>query len=118
MSRLQTLNAKGLSPDLPSPGAAAHLVDYLFELGPVTAGAAGPAPIGWPDLQAWQQSTGVELQAWESRGLRRLSYEYLDASQAAQAPDCPAPYSRAPTPDHRARVARDMRAIFNARKNH
>jgi hypothetical protein len=118
MTRLQTLQAKGMSPDLPDAGLAAHLVGYLFEVGPIAHGPSGPVPVSWPDLQAWQQATGIELQTWEARALRRLSYDYLDATLAAKSPTSPAPYAAQPSPDNRQAVANAVRNIFGKRKPH
>jgi hypothetical protein len=115
MTRLQTLQAKGLSPDLPDAGLAAHLLGYLFEVGPI---APGPEPVSWTELQAWQHATGIELQTWEARALRRLSYDYLDATLEAQSPTCPAPYTEQPSIDNRQAVANAVRHIFGNRKTH
>lgn len=72
-------------PDNPAP----HLVDWLFEIGPAT----GEHPIGFADLVAWQDITGVELDPWEARTLRRLSAEYLAQRHASRDPGAPPPYS-------------------------
>lgn len=118
MTRLQKIQSQGVAPAMPPPGMAAYLADYLFDAGPVTHNAMGSAPLGWQDLQAWQRSTGIELQAWEARALRRLSHTYLGASQAALAPDCPPPWSAQPTPERRAHISHSLRNIFKSMKVH
>lgn len=91
MSRLQQIEAKGAQPCLPPEGAAAYLTGYLFDAGPVGYGAMGPVPLSHSEIAAWQQNTGIELAAWEARAIRTLSSDYLVASNAADAHDCP-PY--------------------------
>jgi hypothetical protein len=118
MTRLQTLREKGLQPDLPSAGLAAYLVDYLFEAGPVVSNAMGAQPLGWPDLAAWQQGTGIELQPWEARALRHLSTVYLASAQAAQAHDCPPPWSCDPDPDRRDLIGNALKNIFQGLRKH
>lgn len=56
-------------------------------------GGLGAAPIGWRDLSAWQEITGVDLMAWEARALRQLSAEYVGASQDAKDPSAPPPWT-------------------------
>jgi len=112
MSRLQQLTKQGLSPSLPHPGVGEHLIGYLMEAGPTQPGGMGMAPLGWCELESWQRSTGIALQAWEARTLRRLSCEYVAAANDAADPACPAPYSTAPTPDQRELVSRQIRTAL------
>ena len=116
MSRLQTLRQNDAQPDMPEAGAAQYLLAYLFDAGPLVNSANGSAALSWQDLSAWQIGTGVELQAWESRAIRKLSQVYLRASIDAQAPDCPAPYTEQPTPDQREHIASALRSIFGQLK--
>lgn len=91
-TRQQRLQAQGLEPDFPPLDAGHHLLGYLWDVGPVTGGDMGAAPLSWQEMASWQAQTGIELQPWEARLLRRLSGDYLEAHHAARAPDCPAPY--------------------------
>lgn len=118
MTRLQTMQAKDQVPDLPALGAAGHLAGYLFDCGPVAHASMGAAPLGWQEIQAWERVTGIELQTWEARGLRRLSIEYLVSSQAAQDPNCPPPWTDQPTPQQRDRISHALRNIFGSLKGH
>lgn len=52
----------------------------------------GHVPLTHSEIKAWQDNSGIELTWWEAKTLRRLSAEYLTESQAAMAPDCPAPW--------------------------
>jgi hypothetical protein len=114
-TRLDSLMKRDLQPDLPDPGPAAHLIDYLFDMGPVMSGGMGPVPLSHSEIQAWQQNTGVELRAWEASTLRRLSIEYLSTSADARDPSCPAPFTVAPQEDRRTVVARMIGATLGAR---
>ena len=91
--RLQTLQARGVDPDLPDPGPAGYLAGYLWEIGPTVSGGMGPAPIGWRDMQAWQDVTGMQLQPWEARLLRQCSQVYIAQLHDAEAHDAAAPYT-------------------------
>ena len=93
-------------------GAAGHLVGYLFEVGPVGYGAMGPVPLSHSELAAWQVNTGIELAAWEAKALRRLSMDYLAASNAAQAADCPPFYTERPVSENRSAVNNAVRNIL------
>lgn len=115
MTRMQQIENAGRTPDLPPIGAAGHLVGYLFDAGPVSHGSMGPVPLSHADLAAWQANTGIELQAWEARGLRKLSTAYVAASQDAQQADCPPFYIEKPANDHRQAVSDGVRSIFGAR---
>ncbi len=116
MTRLERMEAQGQQPPLPPMGAAGHLVGYLFEVGPACYGAMGPVPLSHLELAAWQSNSGIELAAWEAQALRRLSGDYVAASQAAQAPDCP-PYwiDAATVADQRPALADAARSIFGGR---
>lgn len=112
MTRMQSLRAAGSPINLPDPGAAAHLVGVLFDVGPVGYGAMSAVPLSWPEINAWQQATGVELASWEARAIRRLSGEYLTMLQQAEDPACPAPWVNQDDIDRRAAVADKVRAVF------
>ena len=75
---------------------AAYLIGYLFEIGPTLAGGMGESPLPDTEIEAWQRNTGIELQSWEARAVKRLSREYLSESQAATEPNRPCPWPAAP----------------------
>lgn len=77
------------------PCDAYYLIPYLFEIGPTVAAGMSEGAIGHCEVQAWQANTGIELNAWEARSLRRLSLVYLGESFKAKKPDCPAPWPEA-----------------------
>jgi hypothetical protein len=101
--------AMGTDPEMP-PCDAQYLAAYLFEVGPSIAGAMGEGPLTHAELLAWQSNTGIELNAWESRMLKRLSSEYLNAAFSAKEPACLPPWTDAPdVATDEARVAADMK---------
>jgi len=56
----------------------------------------GESPLPDTEIEAWQRNTGIELQSWEARAVKRLSREYLSESQAATEPNRLCPWSAAP----------------------
>lgn len=112
VSRREALKRGGiLEPGMPSCDAP-HLVAWLFEIGPTLPAGMGEGPLTHGELQSWQLNTGIALQSWETRLLRRLSLDYLNESHKARARDCPAPWGDAPVPNLKAERTRDaLRAL-------
>jgi hypothetical protein len=78
--------------DPPMPEVnAGYLLDHLFEIGPTMSAGGYPGPITHEEIMAWMELTGVPLQPWESRFIRRLSCEYIAEQHRAAKPDCPEP---------------------------
>lgn len=71
-------------PEMPPLDDGGYLVGYLLEIGPVQASGMGQGPISHESILAWQTLTGIELQPWEARALRRLSGEYLSEQHRAE----------------------------------
>ena len=82
-SRRERLKKQGIEqPDMP-PCDCLHLAGYLFEIGPMVMAGMGDGPLSHADLGAWMRNTGIALNPWECRALRRASIEYCnEASQA------------------------------------
>jgi len=118
-SRLQALQAEGRDPDLPEADLS-YLAEYLLEIGPVLRGGAQPTPVTHQEIQSWQELTGIALQPWEVRFIRRLSHEYLAQVQTSVKPSAPPPWQPGATQERtREVVARKvqnaMRAFMQAR---
>lgn len=93
LSRREFLAKQGVSePDMPECDAM-HIIEYLFELGPIMSGAMSGAALTHSEIAAWQSNTGVRLQSWEARFLRQLSMDYLIESQLAAKLARPAPWN-------------------------
>ena len=114
MSRLEQFRRDGrpvVMPENPLP----YITDRLFEIGPVIPAGMGSGMVTWRDLSAWQDVTGIRLQAWEGRLLRRLSGVYLEQSRKSEKPDCPAPWMDGDEiAASRDRVASGLKAMFKA----
>lgn len=93
-----------LLPDNPAP----YLTNWLFEIGPVE----GDGPISWQAMAAWEGVSGIELDPWEARTIRRLSAEYLSEYHQAKRRDRPAPYGEEQLSGDR--VADQFRAMMTA----
>lgn len=78
------------------PCDESRLLGYLFEVGPTIPAGMGEGPVTHSEIDAWQNNTGIQLNAWESRTLRRLSQDYAGQSHKSTARDCPAPWLDAP----------------------
>ena len=117
-SRRQKFKADGIAHVMPDPGPAAYLLGVFFDVGPVRSEGMGPFPLGYSDLQAWQQCMGVRLSPWEVGVLRDLSRAYCGELGAAADPQVAAPGSSAETPkqalQRRERVSKGLGAMLRA----
>jgi hypothetical protein len=84
-------------PEMPPLDRCGYLVRYLFEIGPVLQGAAGPVQLTNQEIAAWQELTATRLQPWEARFLRKLSREYANESHLGERRDRPAPWEEQKT---------------------
>lgn len=91
MSRRKVLETDGIEPDLP-PCRSLSLVECLFEIGPTLTGSMGDSPLTHSEIRSWQKNTGITLESWETRALRRLSTDYLIQAQKAKSRTCPPPW--------------------------
>lgn len=91
-------------PELPPVDAGAYLVAYLFEVGPIAAGAAGAIPVPYEELIYWQEGIGLTLNPWEFRMLRLLSAEYVVMSKLAEKKECPAPWVDPDSEEHKTKI--------------
>ncbi|EPR09869.1 hypothetical protein M527_07005 [Sphingobium indicum IP26] len=85
------MRADGIAIDLPD-NPAPYLVDWLSEVGPLSATGMGPASLAWSEIRDWQSLIGIELTPWEARTLHRLSRDFHHQMQWAKKPNCPPPY--------------------------
>lgn len=71
---------------------AFYILDYLFELG-ITLGEHA---ITHSELRAWMDNTGIDLSAWESQTIKKLSEAYLSGSYESKKADSETPWEDAP----------------------
>lgn len=91
LSRKDRMKRDGIVPAMP-PNPAPHLIGWLTEMGITEATGVGPVPLSWREISEWQRNTGVHLQPWEARLIRKLSVSYLAASHDAESETCPPPW--------------------------
>lgn len=68
-----------------------YLFSYLLEIGVMTNNGTGNVPLSWQDLAAWIQVTGINLDAWEVKVIRRASEIYVNQLELSRKPDAPMP---------------------------
>jgi len=111
-SRLKAIKADGGIPEYPPMPLCEYLVGYLWDAGPTMPGGMGHTPLTHSEIKAWQDNTGTVLTCWEAQTLRSLSSAYLAESQAAEAPDCPAPWTKEITEEAREDVSKKVQNAF------
>lgn len=100
-------------PDMPPVDVGGHLIGYLFEIGPAAPGAAGAVTISHQEIVAWQTLTGVRLQSWEARFIKRLSAEYVTELHKAEKPSRMSPWQSTDSAPSRADVAKALQAAID-----
>ena len=78
--------------ELPTVDGAEHLLEILFDIGPVVSNGFGASPISEQEIWCWQQNRQTPLSSWECATIRQLSKEYANMLQDAQDPSCPPPF--------------------------
>ncbi|MFA7278908.1 MAG: hypothetical protein WC100_02325 [Sterolibacterium sp.] len=99
-------------PEMPPLEEGSYLVGYLLELGPVHASGMGQGPISHESILAWQALTGIELEPWEARLLRRLSCDYLSESHRAQKLGCEPPWKIEGVKREQTALQQSLRALI------
>lgn len=108
------MKADDIAPSLPW-NPLPYIVEFLMEIGPVLPAGMSIGKIEWRDIAAWQDVTGIELEPWEARMIRRLSADYLSEMRRAEKPDAPAPFTEEDqTEARREAVARKVENAFKA----
>ncbi|MBY0237867.1 MAG: hypothetical protein K2X55_00985 [Burkholderiaceae bacterium] len=87
--RLQDEYGSDFEPDMPAVDGFEHMVEYLWQVGPVV----GDGAVTHAELHFFQQNTGIVLSEWEATTLRRLSVAYLNESHSATEPSCAPPWA-------------------------
>lgn len=75
--------------------SAPWVLDYLLEVGPVSAGGLGLSALSWSEIRAWSRLTRTPLTPDTARLLRHLSQVYVAALHASSDPAQP-PYWACP----------------------
>lgn len=61
------------------PEILAYLMEWFYELSSGRRfGFSGPEPLGWSDIQAWDELTDRRLHKWEAQILKQLDNLWLN----------------------------------------
>jgi len=90
-----------------------ELVEWLYEIGPMSYTAMGVSPIGWSDIQSWQSVTGLALEPHEAQAIKNLSLAYVDQHERSKEANCPCPWFD-PTNVNRESVSDKIKDQFRA----
>lgn len=95
-----------MEPELPEV-VCQYLLGYFMEIGPVAAGGFGVAPVSHAEIEAWQRNTGIRLDPWEARAIRRASVAFVRTSHEAADENAEAPWADAPYVQRTPRMVAD-----------
>lgn len=119
LTQLKAREERGESPpelELPEiPEAVEHVVEYLFEVGPIV----GDHAVTFSEISAWRQETGVSLNEFEATTLRILSQAYVGMLHEASDAKCPPPLMRSnalPSKEDVSNKLRDFLRSMNSSK--
>jgi hypothetical protein len=98
--------------ELPNIEGLSYIVDYLFEVGPMT----GESSVTWQEVRAWREETGVTLDDFEVTSIVALSKAYAGMLYEARDPMTPPPHvtSIASLNEQKARAATRLRQILGS----
>lgn len=99
---------------MPPVHDASYILSYWQELGMVQSSAMGNTPLSASEIVAWQEGSGVLLQAWEFFILREMSKAYLVQFHESEKLDCPPPYGDLANNFDREIVSRKVSNAFQA----
>jgi len=71
---------------------AEYLVSYWRDLGFVSSGISGAAPLSATEIYAWCSLSALELEPWEFNAIRQMSQSYASYLHKGENPDEPPPY--------------------------
>lgn len=91
ISRRESLENEGFALDMPECEAF-YIIGYLMEIGISMSDRA----ITFGELESWQSTTGIRLESWEARIMKRLSDMYLSESHSMRDPQSVCPWVDAP----------------------
>ena len=82
--------------ELPPVEFADDIINAFHTIGRASYGGFGAMPITWSEINAFRECSGVDLQGWPARQLRKMSEQYC--SWLGKGAGFIAPYSRELTP--------------------
>lgn len=94
---------------LPEIDPCEHLVDYLFEAGPMV----GEHALTWQELDRWAARTGVDPSEFEASAIITLSRVYVAMLFDARDEHCPPPFAIEKTAEQKADVSKRFREMLH-----
>tara|TARA_R110000822_G_scaffold96629_3_gene219848 strand:+ start:1586 stop:1975 length:390 start_codon:yes stop_codon:yes gene_type:complete len=88
------MTTEEIEAELPEVFGFGYVLDLLFSVGVVVFTGTGVQSIGWPDIAAYSDLTGMPLSSWESSTIKRLSDTYASAVRLYDSSLIGRPYSR------------------------
>ena len=112
-TRLEYYQAQGSAlVELPAVNGFEHVLNALFDAGPVKAGMNSAEALGYTDIAAYMYATKTLLTGDECKMVRRMSRAYADQLVDSRDPNCAPPYVVAvATPEQRTKVDDGFRAL-------
>ena len=108
------LQANGGTPLFPEVARGEYLLAHWFDLGLTATSGMGLCPLSFQEINAFAKCNGVNLLAWESVTLRRMSAEYVMQLGAGEKPECPPPYGDPVNQFDREIVEKKISSAFRA----
>lgn len=96
------------------PVDAHYLVGYWQDLGMVSSGLSGAAPISAVEIDAWTRLSAVELEPWEFFALKQMSSAYCVELHLAEALDRLPPFGESATNFDRSVVSKKITNAFKS----
>lgn len=113
-SRAQHITERGGKPLFPKVRIMNYLIGYWLEMGRAKATGMGLGAFDATDLIAWQQGTGITLNAWEFRVLRKMSEVFAGFLPEARQIACKPPYGNPFNDFDRKKIDNKLRSVFDA----
>lgn len=103
----------------PDIDGAEYMVALLQEAGLVSATGMGVIPITWQEIEAWLNTTELDLSVWEKLTIKEMSEAYVSEFNSASAKDAAAPYVPAIEPEQidRKAVANKIGSVLRGFKH-
>jgi len=71
---------------------AEYIAAYWHDIGLVSSGSMGAAPLSSSEIYAWSTLSAVELEPWEFNAIRQMSQNYVSYLQKGENPAEPPPF--------------------------
>jgi hypothetical protein len=90
-TRVEKIISNGGEPLMPFVDAG-YIVAYWQDMGLVSSGSMGAAPLPASEIYAWSSLSAVELEPWEFNAIRQMSQNYAAYIHKGENPAEPPPF--------------------------